>query len=213
MKSTVFILILISTLGFSQNPDFKPTNKEFSIEFMRLVDSTRASIHGTHEITTLDPESKEWVTLYPEYNTKLDSSAVRACEHHNSYLYQVVKGEDRKPIILGHTEGETLLGFKYKGNAPLLNNHQDRCNYYGNTFRAKGECVWGGYTTHSAYRDMNSIDLAKEAFRVFMNSKVGHREILINEHYTEAGIKLTIDPENKRFYIAYITGYTKKAKN
>lgn len=226
MKNLILIILIsISSIGFSQNLDFKPTNDEFCKEFIRLVDSTRTAMHGERKVTYLNPEwssskyrkSKKaikWVTDSYEFNTQIDSNASKACEHHNKFLYYLVVGEDGSPIVNGHVESNIIAGYTYKGNDTILKNSHDRCDYYcGNTFETFGECVWGGYTDHSAYINMSSIELARRAYDEFMASTKGHREILINEVYTDCGINLYIDPEYKTFKITFVIGHTKKAKS
>ena len=225
MKRITIILLLTSTLGFSQNLEFKPTNDDFSTEFIRLVNSTRTSMYGTRTKTHMNPQWKsakyrksrkavKWITNSYEFNTQIDSNASSACEHHNRYMYYLVIGEDYNPIVIDHTENIVALGYKYKGSDTLLYDWKDRCDYYCgvDNFSTHGECIWGGHTDHSRFKDMTSTELARETYNRFMNSKKGHRDILINDGYTDCGIRLTIDPEFKCFRITFVTG-TKKAKS
>jgi hypothetical protein len=192
------------------------------MEFIRLIDSIRTELHEQQCVTYFDTtpsgiiikrgkvlhHRKSKTDCY-DYNTKLDSVASLACEHHNQYLYNMVKGEKRKPIFLGHTEDSIMFGLKYKGNKPLLNNYSDRFDYYNDgasEFKVKGECCWGGYTTHSEYRELNSKQLARLSFNTFLNSKTGHRDIILNEYYNSIGVKLTIDENCKRWYVTVMTG-------
>jgi len=225
MKSITIIFLLLSTLGFSQNLDFKPTNDEFCKEFIRLIDSTRTSMYGQQTFTYINPDwssskyrkskgAVKWITQVSEFNTQIDSNASKACEHHNRFLYYLVIGEDDNPSVNGHVEDSIIAGYKYKGTDTLLNNSHDRCNYYcGDLFKSFGECVWGSNTKCDLIKDMNSIELARAAYNTFMASTKGHRDILINKVYTDCGINLYVDPEYKSFRITFVIGQTKKAKS
>ena len=224
MKLLAIILLFTSTLGFSQNLYFKPTNDEFSKEFIRLVDSTRASIHGKRKVTYINPEwssskyrkSKgaiQWMTNEYEFNTAIDSNVSKACEHHNKYMYYLVIGEDLNPKVNCHSEDSIACGYKYKGKDTLIGSFVDRCNYYCGVgvFNAIGEAVWGSSTAVPSLKNMTSIELARAAYDRFMNSTKGHKDILINEAYTHCGINLYVDPEFKTFSITFVTGKIEKA--
>lgn len=195
-RIALIIIVLIAQLQtFAQNLNFLPKPDEFSKEFIRLLDSTRAA------------------EFNQSYSTRKDSCASLACKHHNTYLYSLVEGKAKDPLVGGHTEEKILLGNEYTGKDTLLYDFINRCDYYcgkGN-FYALGECFWAGYTTYPEYKKMTSEQLARRAFNGFMKSKP-HREILITKNYTDVGIDFTIDPDLKRFYITVVVGYNKKAK-
>ena len=90
----------------------------------------------------------------------------------------------------------------------------ERCDYYCGTgnFYPLGECVWGGYTDHPKYKNMDAKQLARASYDKFMASTNGHREILLIQSYTDCGIDLFVDPEFKSFKVTFIVGRTKKAK-
>lgn len=218
MKHLTIILLFSVSLSFGQNLNSRFNNEDFSKEFIRLVDSTRKSLYNKREVSYLNPKWKDkkyrnskkaikWISEYYEYNTNIDSNASSACEHHNKYMYNLVLNIDKDPIVIGHTEETNgMAGYTYNGTDTLLYSSIDRCKYYGDVFKPYGECVWAGYTTYHKYKNMTSVELARATYNKFMESKIGHREILISPAYTDCGISLTIDPENKRFYVTYITG-------
>ena len=215
MKNLISIfLIIFSNVSFSQNYKFKPTNNEFSKEFLRLVDSARTAEHRARIQDKYDMSTKKWIKIKTPFNNTIDSAASLACAHNNRYFYNLVANQPSAPIIIGHTNTLEKQGYYYTGPDTLLSTFVDRCRYYTDSlFFAYGECAWGGYTTHPKYRNLNSIELARYAFTVFMESKEGHREILMSNMHTTLGIDFIIDPEWKRFYITVITGDIKKAKN
>lgn len=216
MKKIIAIAFfaIFSSTAFSQNYDFKPTNEEFSKEFLRLVDSARTSIYGVRTRDTFDKSSKKWIKVKTPFENTIDSAASLACAHNNRYYYNLVANQHMDPLIIGHVNAPETNGKKYSGTDTLLRTFVDRCNYYADSsFFVYGECVWGGYTTHPKYKKLNSIELARYAFNIFIESKEGHREILMATSHTTLGINLMIDPEWKRFYITVVTGSIKKAKN
>lgn len=195
-RIALIIIVLIAQLQtFAQNLNFLPKPDEFSKEFIRLLDSTRAA------------------TFNKSYSTRIDSCASLACNHHNRYLASLVKGKEKNPIVYGHTEEKVLLGYEYTGKDTILYDFINRCEYYcGKDFYALGECFWAGYTTYYEYKNMTSEQLARRSFNGFMKSK-DHHDILITDRYTDVGINFMIDDESKRFYITVVVGYNKKAKN
>lgn len=216
MKKIIAIAFfaIFSSTAFSQNYDFKPTNEEFSKEFLRLVDSARTAQHGARVRGGFDKTLKKNVQVKTPFENTIDSAASLACAHNNRYFYNLVANQHMDPLIIGHANKPEIHGHKYTGTDTLLRTFDDRCKYYADSsFFVYGECVWGGYTTHPKYKKLNSIELARYAFNIFMESKEGHREILMATAHTTLGIDLMIDPEWKRFYITIVTGSIKKAKN
>ena len=61
-------------------------------------------------------------------------------------------------------------------------------------------------TQHTDYLGLNSKQLARLSFNAFLDSKTGHRDIILNKYYNSIGIKLTIDDEYKRWYVTVMTG-------
>lgn len=213
-KIITLLLIAFSSTIFSQNYEFKPKNEEFSKEFLRLVDSARTVQYGARIRGEYDNFSKKNVQVKTPFENTLDSSASLACAHNNRYFYNLVANQYMDPLIIGHINVPETSNKKYTGTDPLLRNFVDRCNYYaGDSFFVYGECVWGGYTTHPNYKNLNSLELARYAFNIFMESKEGHREILMASAHTKLGIDMMIDPERKRFYVTVVTGSIKKAKS
>lgn len=216
MKKIIAIAFfaIFSTTSFSQNLQFQPTSEEFSKEFLRLVDSARTAQHGSRVRGEYDMNLKKIVRVKTPFENTIDSAASLACAHNNRYFYNLVANQHMDPIIIGHTNEPETHGRTYTGSDTLLHSFVDRCKYYaGESFFVYGECVWGGYTTHSKYKNSTSLELARYAFNIFMTSKKGHREILMSDSHTTLGIDLMVDPELKRFYITVVTGSIKKAKS
>lgn len=211
LKNTFFLCFFLQSInGNSQNNNFKPTNDEFAMEFLRLVDSARTAQHGARVRGKFDKSTKKWIKVITPFENTIDSAASLACAHNNRYFYNLVANQHMDPLIIGHANKAEIHGHKYTGTDTLLRTFDDRCKYYtDSSFFVYGECVWGGYTTHPKYKNLNSIELARYAFNVFMESKEGHREILMATAHTTLGINLMIDPEWKRFYITLVTGTRK----
>lgn len=214
MRILLIISFLIACISSqAQNPNFKPTNDEFSKEFVRLVDSARTSIYGVRTRDIFDRSTRKWIKLETPFNDGIDSAASLACLHNNKFFYNLVANQELDPIIIGHVNRNGIHGTSYTGTDTILYDWKARCSYYcGDSFYVYGECVWAGYTDHPKYKNMNSADLARAAFNIFMQSKEGHKEILMSDSHTDMGINLMIDPESKRFYITVVTGI-KKANN
>jgi hypothetical protein len=209
---SIFIIFSIN-VSISQNLKFQPNNEEFSREFLRLVDSARTAEYGVRLVDHFDKSQKKWIVIKTPFENIIDSAASLACAHNNRHFYNFVAHQHMDPLIIGHINRPEIDGKAYTGSDTILRSFVDRCKYYtGESFFVYGECVWGGYTTYVKYKNLNSAELAKHAFDIFMKSKEGHREILLNTSHTALGIDLMIDPEFKRFYITVVTGNIKKAK-
>ena len=194
MKKILIIILGVASQLAAQgisikNLNFLPKQDEFAKEFIRLLDSTRR---------TQDKNPK---------SINFDQGAYKSCVHHNKYQYELVKNTKDNSLLITHEESRTVLDLFYQGNDSLFKDFLVRTLYFSNnSFFPYGECLWGGYTSHKLYKNLNSIELAKTAFNQFMNSKKGHREALVDTRYNAVGVSLWTDAESTRFYVAVITG-------